>query len=572
VTSSIPELHLFIIWSRAREKEEEIVADLRREFQILDVMEISWSSKEFGRNLTRFYGEALPPGSDKEEHCGNGPFLVVVVRDLEPRYELRHLSPGRAQVVDLHTLEAKERYRQWTGGGHRVHATLEPREFTHDLFLLSARHPSHYEGAESWSDRVELVQADLVGADGWRSLDELLTALRATLGRLAVVELPTAEKQALTVSVDDVWWAAVVANGRPGIEDPWAAEHDIDVAGRRVRLRIVPTEVDDSPPKRAGLRERTELWRARAIDLATRLTSRRAGLALVYHRIGEPPGDRRYEIVPALGLGAFEKQLRALKGRYRVVPASELPRAVQKRRRGGRFPVALTFDDDLTSHARIAAPVLKELSLPATFFLNGGAFGSNAGSAFWWDDLQRAVDQQALSPAALPGIDPTEVTAALERRIGAIRRLAAAIEQAEPAQRTAIAKGLRANGRPGLERPFGCADVRSLAADGFEIGFHTVEHALLPALDDEEVRRALTEGRDELASQTEHPVTLLAYPHGKTDQRVAAAARAAGYTLAYGGSGRALRSDDDEMSLPRWEPPFTGGAAFQLAVARTIRG
>jgi peptidoglycan/xylan/chitin deacetylase (PgdA/CDA1 family) len=571
VTSSIPELHLFIIWSRAREKEEEIIADLRREFQILDVMEISWSPKEFGRNLTRFYGEALPPGSDKEEHCGNGPFLVVVVRDLAPRYELRHLSPGRAQVVDLRTLEAKERYRLWTGGGHRVHATLEPREFTHDLFLLSARQPSHYEGAESWSDGVELVQADLVGADGWHSLDELLTALRATLGRLAVVELPASERQALTVAVDDVWWAAVVANGRPGIEDPWAAEHDIDVAGRAMRLRIVPTGFDGSPPKRAGLRERTELWRARAIDVATRLTSRKAGLALVYHRIGEPPGDRRYEIVPALGLGALEKQLRALKARYRVVPASELPRAVLTRRRGGRFPVALTFDDDLTSHARITAPVLKGLSLPATFFLNG-AFRSDATSAFWWDDLQRAVDRQALSPAALPGIDPAEVTAALERRAGAIRRLAAAIEQAEPLQRTAIAESLRANGRPGLDRPFGRADMRSLAAAGFEIGFHTVEHALLPALDDAEVRRALTEGRDELANETEHPVTLLAYPHGKTDQRVAAAARAAGYTLAYGGSGRALRPDDDEMSLPRWEPPFTGGAEFQLAVARTIRG
>lgn len=570
MTSSIPELHLFIIWSRAREKEEEIISDLGREFQILDVMETSWSPKEFGRNLTRFYGEALPPGSHKEEHCGSGPFLVVVVRDLEPRYQLRHLSPGRAQVIDLRTLEAKERYRLWTGGGHRVHATLEPREFTHDLFLLSGRRPSHYDEAESWRDGVDMVQADLVGADGWRSLDELLTALRATLGRLAVVELPTTERQALTVSVDDVWWAAVVANGRPGVEDPWAAEHDVDVAGRTMQMRILPTGLD-AHPKRAGLRERADLWRARAIDVATRLTSRRAGLALVYHRIGEPPGDRRYEIVPALGLEAFEEQLKTLRGRYRVVPASELPRAVQTRRRGERFPVALTFDDDLTSHARIAAPVLKRLSLPATFFLNG-AFGSDATSAFWWEGLQRAVDEQALSPAALPEIDPADVTAALERRPGAIRRLAATVEHAEPARRAAIAERLREAGRPGLDREFGPADVRSLTADRFEIGFHTLEHALLLLLDDAEVRRALTEGRDELAGEVGRPVTVLAYPHGKTDDRIGAAAREAGYALAYGGSGRALRPDDDEMSLPRWEPPFTGGAEFQLAVARTIRG
>jgi peptidoglycan/xylan/chitin deacetylase (PgdA/CDA1 family) len=215
--------------------------------------------------------------------------------------------------------------------------------------------------------------------------------------------------------------------------------------------------------------------------------------------------------------------------------------------------------------------LLKRSSLPGTFFLNG-AFGSDATSVFWWDGLQRAVDRQAPGLDALPGVEPADVTAALERRPGAIRRLAAAIEQAEPARRAAIAESLRTHGRPDLKRAFGVEDVRSLAADGFEIGFHTRMHELLPRLDDEEVRRALTEGRDELADEAGRPITILAYPHGKTDDRISAAAREAGYKLAYGGSGRALGADDDEVSLPRWEPPFTGGAEFQLAVARTIRG
>ena len=545
------------------------MSDLAREFQILDVLEISWSQREFSRNLTRFYGEALPPGSDKEQHCGNGPFLVVVVRDLDPRYQLR--GRGRPQVVDLSTLEAKERYRHWTGGGHRVHATLEPVEFAHDLFLLSGRLPSQYDETESWSGVVEAVQADLVGADRWSSLDSLLTALRATLGRLAVVEPPAPERPALTIAVDDPWWAAVVANGRPGVEDPDATEHDVGVGRGTIKLRILPTGMEISPRQRAGPRERANRWRARAIDAVARLTSRKSGLALVYHRIGEPPGDRRYEIAPALGLGVFEEQLRTLRRRYRVVLASELPRAVQTRRRGERFPVALTFDDDLTSHTRIAAPVLKRLSLPATFFLNG-AFGSDASSAFWWLGLQQAVDQQALGLDTLPGIDRSQVIAALERRPGGIRQLAAAVERAEPAQRTRIAASLRAYTGPALERAFGPEDVRALAAQAFEIGFHTREHPLLPALDDAGVRRALTEGRDELASLSGHPVTILAYPHGKTDDRIGGEARRAGYTLAYGGSGRALSADDDEMALPRWEPPFAGGAAFELAVARTIRG
>ena len=78
-----------------------------------------------------------------------------------------------------------------------------------------------------------------------------------------------------------------------------------------------------------------------------RLSARRAGLALVYHRIGDPPGDPDRELVPARGTAQFESELRHLKKRYRVVPASRLLEAAAARRRGERFPVSITFDDDL---------------------------------------------------------------------------------------------------------------------------------------------------------------------------------------------------------------------------------
>src|SRR5919197_3306136 len=61
---------------------------------------------------------------------------------------------------------------------------------------------------------------------------------------------------------------------------------------------------------------------ARVLEVACRWSSRRIGLALCYHRIGDPEGDPERELVPALGAARFEAQVRHLRSRYRLVPAS----------------------------------------------------------------------------------------------------------------------------------------------------------------------------------------------------------------------------------------------------------
>lgn len=570
MTRSISDLHLFVVWSRGREKEDEILSDLAHDFELLDVAEITWTARDFSRNLTRFYGEALPSGSEKERHCGNGPFLVIVVRDSRPENRLRSLAHGKAQVIDVRTLDAKERYRVWTGGGHRVHATLDAREFAHDLFLLLGRLPTDYEDAQHWNGEIVSYRRDLSGAGGWRDVGELLTALELTAGRVALTE-PIGSDGRLSLAVEDPWWAAVVADGEPGVQDPWAREHVVHISGRDVRLQLEST----ASSKQDGTRQVVGAWaqrlRAGAIDLTSRLSSRKAGLALVYHGLALSPGDPSQEIMAPHGLQEFAAQLRLLKRRYRIVRASELPEAVRSRRRGARLPIALTFDDDLASHARLAAPTLRELDLPATFFLAGATLGDSKPSS-WWVDLQQAIDRQTLSASDLPELDQEEITGALERRAGAARGVAAAIERLPAARRRDVAARLRRVAGDGFRAQLEPGDIRALAAQGLEIGFHTREHPLLTGLDDDELAAALTDGRDRLEREIGQPVRLLAYPHGKTDSRVTAAAADAGYVVAYAGGGRPVLDGFDPLNIPRWEPPRTAGADFELTVARTLRG
>lgn len=280
-------------------------------------------------------------------------------------------------------------------------------------------------------------------------------------------------------------------------------------------------------------------WRAR-------LSSSRAGVVLVYHRVGGPAsGNQDFEILPAVGRASFEGQLRHLLRHYRVVPAREILAAVRSRRRGERFPVAITFDDDLPEHVRDALPALRAADLPATFFLNGASLHSP--HAFWWEELQQAVDGKLLTE--LPHVD---ARAAFAREARGLIDLSGAITRLPPQQRVEVAVALRtAVGPPANETGLRTAAVRELVEGGCTIGFHTLQHHVLPALDDAELAGALRDGRAELKATAGTPIDTIAYPHGKADDRVAAAARAAGFVAGFTTARGVVTPGTDPLLIPR---------------------
>ncbi len=77
--------------------------------------------------------------------------------------------------------------------------------------------------------------------------------------------------------------------------------------------------------------------------------------------------------------------------------------------------------------------------------------------------------------------------------------------------------------------------VRALDRAGMEVGSHTVSHARLADLSDDQVREELVRSKAELEKQLGHPVDLLAYPYNSVRARVREAAQAAGYRIAVSG-------------------------------------
>jgi peptidoglycan/xylan/chitin deacetylase (PgdA/CDA1 family) len=305
-------------------------------------------------------------------------------------------------------------------------------------------------------------------------------------------------------------------------------------------------------------------WRASLAAMAfrwiARLRSRRAGIVLVYHRVGGAGGDESFEILPAVSGTVFEQQLRHLRRKYRVVPASDILQAARARRRGERFPVAITFDDDLSCHAREAAPRLEQAGLTATFFLSGASL--QRPFAFWWESLQAVVDRDWDEALALVGTasEPAD-----------IHELGLRVQSLPPADRDAVAQRLGETlGSNPTESGLRAGDVRALVESGFELGFHTRRHDFLPLLDDGALAAAMHEGRAELEELAGRPLDTFAYPHGDVDARVAQAARQAGYRYGFTTQPEVVRPDTDPLLIGRFEAPFGYLGRFALQLTRAL--
>jgi peptidoglycan/xylan/chitin deacetylase (PgdA/CDA1 family) len=293
------------------------------------------------------------------------------------------------------------------------------------------------------------------------------------------------------------------------------------------------------------------LWRP--LLTATRVSSRRAGLVLMYHLIADRDGDPLGELVPPTSRRSFARQLVHLRHYYSVVELQDLQSAVAARRSGDPFPVALTFDDDLGNHVTHALPELRAAGTPATFFLCG-SFLQGQPRDFWWQRLQRAVDEGA-DLAALLGN-------------GSIHQLGRRMEALKPENRDVVDHELDCLATRAPESELlTMQNARRLP----HIGFHTIRHDKLTELNDEQLARALTDGRAELSAVAGYPIDTIAYPHGWVDARVVEAARAKNFTIGVTCRREAVTPTADPLAFGRYEPPArVRGGEFAFDLVRTL--
>lgn len=270
------------------------------------------------------------------------------------------------------------------------------------------------------------------------------------------------------------------------------------------------------------------------------------GLALLYHRVTADDAPPLGDLVPSIPQRLLRRQLELLGEVGNLVPLERL-RAPAVDRRRPRF--GLSFDDDYRSHHEQVLPILRALGVTGTFFLSGRPL--HRLGPYWFESLERLLAERGLHDTRrLLGVEANTAAdlAALCERSPRLQRLATTAVDLAPCH-------LRA------------AQIAGLAEAGMAVGFHTLHHRRLVDLDGEGLRLALVDGREALEASIGRHVDLLAYPHGKADARVAAAARTAGYRMGWTGWPRPVRAGDDPFLLGRWEPGPLETDAFLAALA-----
>jgi peptidoglycan/xylan/chitin deacetylase (PgdA/CDA1 family) len=177
----------------------------------------------------------------------------------------------------------------------------------------------------------------------------------------------------------------------------------------------------------------------------------RTAAVVVFHRVHDGNVDDGL----TCNVRRFTEYCEFLARKFRVVSLGSL---VQKLEIGEplRREIAITFDDGYRDNYDHAAPVLKRLGLPATFFIVSGFMGTG----FWpWWDARTGVHHSWMN----------------------------------------------------------WEEVRSLHRDGFEIGSHTRTHVNLGEVAGEVAWEEIYNSRTDLERQLSAPVTLFAYPFGQRE-------------------------------------------------------
>lgn len=230
-------------------------------------------------------------------------------------------------------------------------------------------------------------------------------------------------------------------------------------------------------------------------------------LVLCYHGVSE-----HWPAALSVTPDRFDSQLETLRDRgYRGVTFHEAATTAAEHDR-----VAITFDDGFRSVLDLAFPSLQLVGWPATLFVPTEHVGKPGPMA--WEGIDRWIGGEH------------------ERELHALR----------------------------------WDEIRELAEAGWEIGSHTRTHPHLTQTGEEQLADELRGSRERCEAELGRTCPTLAYPYGDVDERVASAAREAGYEAAAALPKRMHRPSP--LLWPRvgiWHRD--GGVRFRLKVSPGVR-
>lgn len=262
------------------------------------------------------------------------------------------------------------------------------------------------------------------------------------------------------------------------------------------------------------------------------------GIVTFHHIEDGEPGYLYDPDVADATRAQFRRRVEMLARHGTPITIAELLRAVD----GGplpKNPVMITFDDGYRSCHDVALPILRQVGVPATFFVSTSFVTERR--LYWWERITLLVAKARRPRGSIAYPRPIEIDRAdpgLRERLTAIVKDTAGLDLERFLEE--LRATLDADWSPEIERSH--ADelimtwdqVRALAKAGMDVESHTRRHRVLQTLPEAALADELAGSRLELEAQLGRPVRALAYPVGRpiaNMESIRRAITAAGYRV-----------------------------------------
>jgi peptidoglycan/xylan/chitin deacetylase (PgdA/CDA1 family) len=180
--------------------------------------------------------------------------------------------------------------------------------------------------------------------------------------------------------------------------------------------------------------------------------------------------------------------------------------------------IALTFDDGLRNNLTVVYPILRELHLPATFFVCPGLVDS--GDWLWNNEARcrlQTLTVEDLTELRMKLLTPGSSVDGIVEWMKSLR-----LPQRNHAE--AIIRHATPDFEPTASQKaffdmMNWEDLLSLDPGLITVGSHTLTHPILPMLNAQEIELELVESRRCLEQRLQRTVDLFCYPNGSYDER-----------------------------------------------------
>lgn len=238
-----PEIHIFIIYNKARTKEKEIIKRIQDKFRILEIYEIEWKRRNFVSNIERFYCEKL---RKKVRDSGKGKFLVITVKDEHPNYCYTQ-TLRREEYVNSNVLYLKQELRKLTSPSenkiiYNVHSTNDIKESDNNLiFLLGKSYKEFYDYAinKEFDGNFIQLKREPFGAEKWNNYSEIFKLFNSTFN-YAVLQNITEKTTDINILTNNIIKAVYLLNGK--VYDKNNTKHvKVKIGDKDVTFNLITT-------------------------------------------------------------------------------------------------------------------------------------------------------------------------------------------------------------------------------------------------------------------------------------------------------------------------------------------